>query len=198
MSAITYEWDIEETDGHPTDPEVLDHGYADTLQELVTNGELVIDDMNELCLVRTDYDRIGGREWAYVTEAGGLPEFFEDALGVKGTKVPKKFRAEFDRLREKIRFDKTPAEASHEPQAPAAPAPRVLKKGRKIKVYSEPEKPEGLLGVGTLNRKESDGHQSFYPQGIDGHERRLELWSVDLPPGRRRDFWVSADDLEAE
>ncbi len=108
MKNISYEWDIEELDiTDPNDPQVLDHHHADKLPEFFTAGALIVDDEHELCLVRDDASRGGCREWAYVTEAGGLPEFFQDAHQRNGSKVPKRFCEEFARHAAQITFKKT-------------------------------------------------------------------------------------------
>lgn len=110
MQNVLYEWDLETLDiTDPNDPEVLDHEHSDTLTGLFTAGALHVEADRDLCLVRTDHKRGGGREWAYVTAAEGLGEFFRDANNVLGSPIPQKFRLEFDRLKDKISFAPKPA-----------------------------------------------------------------------------------------
>lgn len=109
VSNVQYEWDLETLDiTDPADPEVLDHEHADKLHEFFTGGKLTVYQDRALALVRTDYARGGGREWAYVTQTGGLPAHFRDANEAEGSKVPQRFQDEFQKLRASITFSESP------------------------------------------------------------------------------------------
>lgn len=86
-------------------------------------------------------------------------------------------------------------------EKPAVKKPS-LKKGLKIHVYEDPSTTDKEEGVAVLNRHEGNPFtsRSFYPQGIDGPERVLRLWSVKFPGVGEPlvDRWVSADDLVLE
>lgn len=105
--AVYYEWDIETYDlSNPEEPEVYDHDFRDKLSELLYRiVEPFLSAMLEgtgkyrLVLVRDDDE--GNRSWAYV-EAGNLPEWFKDAYDNETTKVPVRYRKEFDSVIRRI------------------------------------------------------------------------------------------------
>ncbi len=70
-----------------------------------------------------------------------------------------------------------------------------LKNGLTVNIYDDMTKPDGFVGTAILRRKEAPGSRSYFPQGASGHERLVELWSVEFPTGQTKDRWVSADDL---
>ena len=91
-----YEWDYETIDEFG---DVLDHNHADKLSsyepsEITNDLVLVRDTVDEL-------DIIKDREWAYVKD-GKLPEFFKDAMGNNGARVPKRFHKELAKYLSKI------------------------------------------------------------------------------------------------
>lgn len=104
---VKYEWDVEEHDVHD---DIVDHRHEDSLRNVVRQLDAsgwVLDEKRgslHVVLVRTEwYDGwdMGDREWAYVTP-DGLPEMFEDAYGRPVSRMPKKFRAEWNRLGERV------------------------------------------------------------------------------------------------
>lgn len=103
---VSYEWDIETVSADEHE-DVLDHNFRDRLRDF--GGEEMTLAMNfdgeepgtftRLVLVRTEGNEVEGitdRFWAYVTEDGKLPEYFQDATEhVTGIRVPKRLREEF-------------------------------------------------------------------------------------------------------
>lgn len=89
-----YEWDVEVyTDDEYQDIEdhLFQSDYAGCVKEM--QAETPEGMKKRVVLVRDDDSRNGGRSWAYM-ENGKLPEYFEDAYGVKTAKVPKRFHQE--------------------------------------------------------------------------------------------------------
>jgi hypothetical protein len=100
-----YEWDIEMVssyEGDDGDPDIDDHLFAFTLKEHKNDkserepsrlGKPYTWDWERLVLYRRQYvDWDLTPQWAYVTADGKMPEYFDG-----GTKVPKKYLAEFER-----------------------------------------------------------------------------------------------------
>lgn len=93
-SNVIYEWDCETVaDGDSNDfedGEVISHLFGDSFQEVKRLSKLNPPEQgfrHEFVLVRDDEE---GRSWAYV-EGDKLPEFFTDADGADGAKVPQRF-----------------------------------------------------------------------------------------------------------
>lgn len=91
MASVNYEWDYETVD--PDTGEVVDHDHRDKLRDYT----YPLDTYQVLVLVRDDED--SGRQWAYVTGDGVLPEFFEVPEGdgnyyATNVKVPQRFHKE--------------------------------------------------------------------------------------------------------
>ena len=96
---VMFEWDVEEYSPVTSDDyeagDIIDHNhfgsYADAAayaSSTPTNGGAY-----RIVLVRDTldkYDSLRNREWAYMVD-GALPEYFEDAYGREGSKVPKRF-----------------------------------------------------------------------------------------------------------
>ena len=101
MSNILYEWDVETSEGEGENEEVTDHDFSNTLAGHMRRGSLVLEEGETLVLVRTDHNRGGGREWAYVT-ADGLPSHFQDSHQRDGTPVPQRYRKEYERHKANI------------------------------------------------------------------------------------------------
>lgn len=95
--AISYEWDIEESDEYG---DIVDHDFRGSLSEYGINRPAIDGERLSLVLVRNTLDKYGDlreREWAYATQQGGrwiLHEDFQDAGERPGAKVPKRFRDE--------------------------------------------------------------------------------------------------------
>ena len=101
---VSYEWDIETWEGD----EIIDHDFRDRLHDF--GGEKLTLAVNQdhddadryyrLVLVRNEGSQVEGitdRLWAYVTDDGKLPEFFEQAGEMETTvRVPKRFHREFN------------------------------------------------------------------------------------------------------
>lgn len=74
--------------------------------------------------------------------------------------------------------------------------PTKLANRLRVRVYEKPASAEALEGIATLHRKKGDALNSYYPQGINGPERIVELWSVTFDgESRVVDRWVCADDI---
>jgi hypothetical protein len=93
---ITYEWDIEATDEHG---DIQDHNHRDKLaqhgKDDIFNAAHGLNH-TELVLVKDVFDSeddLAYREWAYIKD-GVMPDVFD-----KGSKVPKKHKAEFDKVK---------------------------------------------------------------------------------------------------
>lgn len=95
-----YEWveeKIERVDGD-IDPDFNDPGQLHRFCWLVGDNEDTEEYYYRLGLVRNVADRgYVDREWAYFTQAGGLPEYFSDAMGKPGANIPQKLLKEFQR-----------------------------------------------------------------------------------------------------
>ena len=101
MATIEYEWITEkfyiggEYDGEIED--VIHHETFAAAKAYVASSPA---DKFEIALVCDDWrTRIGERSWAYITEAGTLPENLTDAGGVDCRAVPKRFHAEVSKAR---------------------------------------------------------------------------------------------------
>lgn len=79
MTKKIYEWTVEEIDDNG---DIVDSDFYDEFPGLPECGK----DIGVVC-----YD-LGGRFWAYVDD-GELPQYFEDAFGRKGPKVPARFHS---------------------------------------------------------------------------------------------------------
>ena len=99
---VAYEWDIEQWERD----ECASHDHSETLigehAVLARAGGVDRDedsgDSLQLVLVRDTYTEAEGvldREWAYIVD-GVLPEYFSDAYGKRGARVPRKLRREFN------------------------------------------------------------------------------------------------------
>lgn len=91
---VTYEWDCETVANGDSpdfeDGEVIDHAHGASLAEVKKWAESNPPEAgfrHEFVLVRDDDE---GRSWAYI-EAGKLPEYFTDADGADGAKLPQRF-----------------------------------------------------------------------------------------------------------
>lgn len=74
--------------------------------------------------------------------------------------------------------------------------PKKLKRGARIRVYEKPLTGESLEGIATLHRHEGYHGESYYPNGPQGQERMIYLWSVRFDgESRVVDRRVSPDDL---
>jgi len=83
-----YEWDYETVN---SDGDIEDHNHADKLSQFKTS-----DITDSLVLIRDLGSEASGlidRMWAYVKD-GKLPEYFSDAIGLTGYKVPQRFHVE--------------------------------------------------------------------------------------------------------
>lgn len=93
---VAYEWDRETVDQYG---DIIDHSHSDTLEPIAEDG-------GRLVLVRDEYteaDGVQDRLWAYVDDAGKLPEFFSRAgTGeddwVTSVRVPQRFHKELARV----------------------------------------------------------------------------------------------------
>lgn len=84
---LIYEWDYETVE----DGDVIDHDHSDKLADFSEDRKT-----DTLVLVRnegSEEDGLTDREWAYVVD-GKLPDYFQDARGVNGSKVPIKYHQE--------------------------------------------------------------------------------------------------------
>jgi acyl carrier protein phosphodiesterase len=102
-SRVGYEWGMERCDENL---DIIDNDFSpegelewfkrekrhdfDGDTRLVSRLVLVRDVWNHAEMV-TD------REWAYLNEDGTLPEFFADAYGYQGSKVPQRLHQEFEK-----------------------------------------------------------------------------------------------------
>jgi hypothetical protein len=96
---VIYEWDCEtqttqETDEHEAG-EVIDHRHGESYAQVAAFAAETAPPGTQYALVLVRDDD-AGRSWAYV-ENGKLPEFFHDADGAQGARVPKRFHAEVAR-----------------------------------------------------------------------------------------------------
>lgn len=91
---VIYEWDVElvEIEGEGGEDIIVDHDFYQSYKEAKVSASAKPEDGHryDMVLVRDD-DK--GREWAYMKD-GRLPEYFNDAYGNEGTRVPKKFHKE--------------------------------------------------------------------------------------------------------
>lgn len=91
---IDYEWTAEGIDEHG---DIQDSHFAESLADLLREAE----DLRakwptvDIGLVRDDSD--GDRAWAYLDDAGNLPDDFRDAYDRPVAKVPQRFRDELRR-----------------------------------------------------------------------------------------------------
>ena len=97
---IHYEWTAETLDEFE---DITDNDFAESYEEIARRAIAKINSGAALIrvgLVRnqgTEADGVQDREWAYIDDAGKLPDHFETAGGGKGAKVPKKFHREIER-----------------------------------------------------------------------------------------------------
>ena len=102
----TYEWDHETVFVNTDDDgeefiEVEDHDHSDCLTRLADPTLDKRGAWQRLVLVRDVFRdfSLEDRTWAYV-EDDKLPEHFKDSIGREDKKVPKRFHAEFKKVKE--------------------------------------------------------------------------------------------------
>jgi hypothetical protein len=86
---VIYEWDCEEVTADEFE-DVVDHWHDDAFAAVLAQSktEPTEGSAYRVVLVRDDDD---GRSWAYLDDAGRLPEYFEDASFRKTARVPNRF-----------------------------------------------------------------------------------------------------------
>lgn len=73
-----------------------------------------------------------------------------------------------------------------------------LCKGLHVIVYSDPQSAKEIEAVGVLHKFNANCPSTFYPDGPDGHCRKLESWSVRFSASDPVvDRWVSPDDIQS-
>ena len=105
-SRVGYEWGMERCDEHL---DIIDNDFSpegelewfkrEERRDLDGDTQLV----SRLVLIRDVWshaEMVTDREWAYLNEDGTLPEYFADAYGYQGSKVPQRFFREFEENRD--------------------------------------------------------------------------------------------------
>lgn len=92
--AISYEWDVETIGSHG---DIIEHFFQDSYADCVEFASDA-EEKTAIVLVRDVHESDGAlvdRQWAYV-ESGKIPDEFSG-----GAKVPKRFRREVEKHRQK-------------------------------------------------------------------------------------------------